>query len=83
MRLIKENHTAKNWVNMFLIIFSAITGGVSIVTFTSVIEAPGWIASASFTLVFSLTTGIIRKLLSKDMIRLLSWLKINSIVLKL
>ena len=49
---------------MFLIIFSAITGGVSIFTFTSVIEAPVGTASASFTLVFSLTTGIIRKLLS-------------------
>ena len=68
---------------MFLIIFSAITGGVSIVTFTSVIEAPVGIASARFTLVFSLTTGIIRKLLSKDMIRFLSWLKVNSIILKL
>ena len=33
-------------------------------SFTTVIGAPVGIASASFTLIFSLTTGIIKKLLS-------------------
>ena len=31
------------------------------ISFASVIDAPAGIASASFTLVFSLTTGIIKK----------------------
>ena len=43
---------------------STTSGGVSIISFTSVVQAPVGIASASFTLIFSLTTGIIKKLLS-------------------
>ena len=40
------------------------TGGVSICSFMSVVGAPVGIASASFTLIFPLTTGIVKKLLS-------------------
>ena len=40
------------------------SGGVSIISFTSIVEAPVGIASATFTLIFSLTAGIIKKLLS-------------------
>ena len=47
-----------------LIVLSATSVGVSIISFVSVIGVPVGIASASFTLVFSLTTGIIKKLLS-------------------
>ena len=47
-----------------LIVLSAASGGVSIISFTCVFGAPVGIASASFTLIFSLTTGIIKKLLS-------------------
>ena len=43
---------------------SATSGEVSIVSFASVIDAPAGIQTASFTLVFSLTTGIIKKLLT-------------------
>ena len=43
--------------------FSATSGGVSIISFTTVIGAPVGIASASLTLIFSLTTGIIKNLL--------------------
>ena len=43
---------------------SATTGGVSIISFSSVTGAPVGIASASFTLIFSLTTGIVKKLLN-------------------
>ena len=39
------------------------SGGVSIISFTSIVEAPVGIASATFTLIFSLTAGIIKKLL--------------------
>ena len=46
-----------------LIVLSATTGGISIVSFTTAIGAPVGIVSASFTLIFSLTTGIIKKLL--------------------
>ena len=45
---------------MILIVLSATTGGVAICSFTSIAGAPAGIASASFTLIFSLTTGIIK-----------------------
>ena len=43
-----------------LIVLSATSGGISIVSFTRVIGAPVRIASVSFSLVFSLTTVIIK-----------------------
>ena len=46
-----------------LIVLSAASGGISIISFTSVIGVPTGLASASFSLAFSLTTGIIKKLL--------------------
>ena len=46
-----------------LINLSAINRGISIISFTSVIGVPVEIASASFGLLFPLTTGIIKKLL--------------------
>ena len=69
-----------------LIVLSATTGGVSIISFTSIIEAPVGKTSASFTLIFSLTTGIIKKLLNirkkiKSMIKFLCLLKVNLIAL--
>ena len=45
---------------MILIVLSAAAGGVAICPFTSIAGAPAGIASASFTLIFSLTTGIIK-----------------------
>ena len=56
--------TAFDYIDKVLIALSATRGGVSIISFTSVVGAPVAIASASFTLIFSLTTGIIKKLLS-------------------
>ena len=66
---------------------SATSDGISIISFTTVISAPAGIASASFTLVFSLATGIIKKLLSvtrkkkkkHDTILKLTKIKLNSI----
>ena len=55
---------AFDYIDKILIVLSAATGGVSIISFTSVAGAPVGIASASFTLIFSLKTGIIKKLLS-------------------
>ena len=53
-----------DYIDKILIALSATTRGVSICLFTSVVGAPVGIASASFTLIFSLTTGIVKKWLS-------------------
>ena len=54
---------AFDYIEKTLIVLSATNEGISIISFTSVIGVPAGLASASFTLVFSLTTGIIKKLL--------------------
>ena len=56
--------TTFDYIDKSLIVLSATTRGVSLISFTSVIGAPVGIASASFTLIFSLTTGIVKKLLN-------------------
>ena len=79
--------TAFNYIDKVLIVLSATSGGVSIISFTSIIGAPVGIASASFTLIFSLTTGIAKKLLNitrkkkkkHDKILMLAKSKLNSI----
>ena len=53
-----------DYIDKILIVLSATTGGVSICSFTSVVGAPVGIASASFTLIFSLTRATVKKLLS-------------------
>ena len=55
--------TVFDYIGKILIVLSGTSGGVSIIFFTTVIGAPAGIASASFTLIFSLTTGMIRQLL--------------------
>ena len=47
-----------------MIILSAKSSGVCIISSASVVGAPVGISNASFTLIFSLTIGIIKKLLS-------------------
>ena len=51
-------------MDKILIVLSATSSGVCIISSASVVGAPVGIASASFTLIFSQTTGIIKKLLS-------------------
>ena len=72
-RLIKGNHAVKKiskyvsgfyYIDKVLIVLSAASSGVCITSCASVVGAPVGIASASFTLIFSLITGIIKKLLS-------------------
>lgn len=53
--------TTLDYFDKTLIALSAISGGMSIVSFVSIIESPVGIASAIFGLLFSLTTGIIKK----------------------
>ena len=52
---------AFDYIDKVLIVLSATTRGASICSFTSVVGAPVGIASASFTLFFSLTTRIVKK----------------------
>ena len=56
--------TIFDYIDKILIVLSATTGGISINLFTSTIGVPVGIVSASFNLIFSVTTGIIKKLLS-------------------
>ena len=51
--------TIFHYIEKLLIILSATSSGVCITSFAIVIGAPVAIASASFTLIFSLTTGTI------------------------
>ena len=53
-----------DYIDQALIVLSATSGGVSIISFTSIVGTPIGIASASLTLFFSLTTGIVKKLLN-------------------
>ena len=75
--------TTFDYIDKILIVLSATSSGVSIISFTSIVGAPVGIASASLTLFFSLTTGIVKKLLNitrkkrKSMIKFLCWLKVN------
>ena len=56
--------TTFDYIDKTLVVLSATTGGVSIISFTSFFGAPVGIASASFTLPFSLATGIVEKVLN-------------------
>ena len=76
--------TVFDYIDKTLIVLSATTGGVSIISFTSFLGAPVGIASATFTLTFSLATGIVEKVLNitrkkkrKSMIKFLCWLNTN------
>ena len=55
--------TSFDYKDKILVALKAARGGVSIISFSSVIGAPVGIASVSFTLIFSLTTRIVKKLL--------------------
>ena len=56
--------TIFDYIDKILIVLSATTGEISIVSFATAIGAPVGIVSARFTLIFSLATGIIKKLLN-------------------
>ena len=79
-----------DYIDQAFIVLSATSGGVSIISFTSIVGAPVGIANASLTLFFSLATEIVKKLLNitrkkkrKSMIKFLCWLNVNSIAWKL
>ena len=86
MKKLSKYVIAFDYIDNILIVLSATSSGVCIISSVSVVGAPVGIASASFTLVFSLTTGIIKKLLSitknkkkkHDKILMLAKSKLNS-----
>ena len=55
--------SAFDYIDKIFIVLSATTGGVCIISHATVVGTPLGIASAGFTFVFSLATGIIKKLL--------------------
>ena len=79
--------TVFEYIDKILIILSATSGGVSIISFLNIAGVPVGIASASFTLVFSIAKGIIKILLKitrnkkkkHDNIFMLAKSKLNSI----
>ena len=79
--------TIFDYIDKILFVLSATTSGVSIISFTSTIGKSVGIVSTSFTLIFSLTTGIVKKLpdmtLNKkknhDQLLMLAESKFNSI----
>ena len=76
-----------DYIDKISLVLSATTGGVSIILFTSVVGAPVGIESANFTLIFSITSEIVKKLLSMtrnkkkkhDKVIMLAKSKLNSI----
>ena len=52
--------TVFHYIDKILTVLSATTSGVSIISFTSNIGKSVGIVSANFTLIFSLTTGIVK-----------------------
>ena len=80
-----------DYFDQVLIILGTRSGGVSIISFTSIVGAPVGIANASLTLFFSLATQIVKKLLNitrkkkekikilHDKILMLAKRKLNSI----
>ena len=59
-KILSKYIAAFDYFDKTLIVLSATSGGVSIISFASVIGAPAGKASAIFTLVFSMDTGIIK-----------------------
>ena len=86
-KLNKLHRQSFDYMDKVLIALSATSGGVSIISFTSITGTPVGIGSASVTLIFSLTTGIAKKLLSitrkkkkkHDKVLVLAKSKLNSI----
>ena len=76
-----------DYIDKILIVLSATSGGVRIISSARVVGAPAGTAGASFTLIFSVTTGMIKTLLSitrtkkenHDKIFMLNKSRLNSI----
>ena len=86
-KILNKYVTIFYYIDKILIVLSATSSSVSIISFTSTIGVPVRTVSASFTLIFSITTRTITKLLSTtikkkkkhDQILILAKSKYNSI----
>ena len=86
-RKLNKHVAVFDYIDQALLVLSAKSDGVSIISFTTIVAAPVGIASASLTLFCSLTTGIVKKLLNitrkkkkkHDKILMLAKSKLNSI----
>ena len=65
IKTLSKYTAALDYTDKTLIALSATSGEISIISFTNVIGIPAGVISANLTLVFSLTTEIIRKLLKE------------------
>ena len=87
IRKLNKYITVFEYIDKILIFLSATSGGVSIISVISIVGVPVGIASASFTLIFSIAKGIIKILLKTtrnkkkkhDNILMLAKSKLNSI----
>ena len=75
--------TTFDYIDKTLIVLSATSSGVSIISFTSIAGAPVGIASASFTLIFSQPTGIIKNLLNTTRKMKIVKIKIMMMIIKM
>ena len=72
-----------DYFDKYLIVLFTASGSISIALFATVIGTPVKIASASLSLTFSLSTGIVKKLLKttrnkrKKEDKILSWPEVN------
>ena len=57
---------AFDYIDKTLIVLSATSGGMSTISFTSVIGIPAGIASASFTLIFSFNYRVNKKIIKSN-----------------
>ena len=86
IRKLNKYITVFEYIDKILIFLSATSGGVSIISVISIVGVPVGIASASFTLIFSIAKGIIKILLKTtrnkkkkhDNILMLAKSKLNS-----
>ena len=86
-KILSKYIAAFDYFDKTLIVLSATSAGISIIFLTSVIGVLVGISKASFSLVFSLTTGIIKKVLEitrnkkkkRNKIFILAKSKLNSI----
>ena len=80
---VSKHVTAFDYIDKVSIVLSATSGGICIFSSVRVVGAPIGIGGASFSLLFSLTTGIIKTLLSitinknKNHDKVLMWAKIK------
>ena len=86
---LSEYITSLDYFDKSLIVLSVTTGSISVASFATIIGAPVGIVSASFSLAFSISTGIVKKLLKtkrnkkKHKIVMLARSKLNGIESKI